>query len=72
MKQLQLDLDDELLTLIDEAFEKIILDDLAVPVEKRKAHKGGMSCRKCKDFNEYAEPNQKDGSHMCYRCRNNI
>lgn len=29
----------------------------------------GCRCRKCKEFNEYAEPNQEDGSFLCYTCR---
>jgi hypothetical protein len=29
----------------------------------------GMSCDRCQDFNAYAEPNQSNGKHRCYRCR---
>lgn len=30
----------------------------------------GMSCVQCKEFNDYAEPNQPDGqTHVCYSCR---
>lgn len=29
----------------------------------------GAKCCKCKTFNEYAEPNQKDGSYICFECR---
>lgn len=43
--------------------------DLAVPVEKKKKHSGGISCKKCKEFFEYAEPNQEDGSLICWACR---
>jgi hypothetical protein len=31
--------------------------------------KSGHSCKRCKNYNEYAEVNQSDGSHMCYSCR---
>lgn len=29
----------------------------------------GCNCKKCKEHNEYAEPNQSDGSFICYSCR---
>lgn len=29
----------------------------------------GCVCRKCNSKNEYAEPNQKDGTYVCYECR---
>lgn len=30
----------------------------------------GMSCVQCREFNDYAEPNQPDGkTHVCYSCR---
>lgn len=31
--------------------------------------RAGCSCKKCDDFNEYAEPNQKDGTFICFSCR---
>lgn len=31
----------------------------------------GMFCRKCQVWYQYAEPNQEDGSLLCYSCRNN-
>ena len=35
-----------------------------------KAVKGnGMHCSSCNALNEYAEPNQKDGTYRCYECR---
>lgn len=37
------------------------------PTEAKKSE--GASCRKCRDFNEYAEPNQEDGTFVCYSCR---
>ena len=30
----------------------------------------GCTCVKCGDFYQYAEPNQSDGTLVCYRCRN--
>ncbi len=30
----------------------------------------GYHCNRCKDFFEFAEPNQKDGSFKCFSCRN--
>jgi len=40
----------------------------APPAEKIKS--AGCFCNKCKEFYEYAEPNQKDGSFKCFSCRN--
>jgi hypothetical protein len=31
--------------------------------------KSGMRCKSCGMKNEYAEPNQKDGTYMCFNCR---
>lgn len=30
----------------------------------------GMFCCKCQSFYDYAEPNQVDGTLICYSCRN--
>ena len=43
--------------------------DLAVPVEEKKENSDGCSCKKCKEFYQYAEPNQDDGTLICYGCR---
>lgn len=43
--------------------------DLAVPVEEKKEKSDGCSCKKCKEFYQYAEPNQDDGTLICYGCR---
>jgi hypothetical protein len=45
--------------------------DLAVPVEEKRKEKksDGCTCKKCKEFFEYAEPNQEDGSLICWACR---
>ena len=29
----------------------------------------GASCSKCREFNNYAEPNMPDGTFKCYSCR---
>ena len=28
-----------------------------------------LQCKTCNVINEYAEPNQKDGSYICFNCR---
>lgn len=35
----------------------------------KDAPPGGSVCRKCHERNQYAAPNQKDGSYICYGCR---
>lgn len=32
----------------------------------------GCTCIKCKEFNEYAKPNQPDDTFLCYRCKHNL
>lgn len=39
----------------------------AAPVKKKD--KDGCDCKKCKEFYPYAEPNQDDGTLICYKCR---
>jgi hypothetical protein len=41
------------------------------PVQAKKKS-DGCSCKKCKDYSKYAEPNQEDGSFICYRCRKGL
>lgn len=36
---------------------------------KPKDDRDGCDCAKCKDFYPYAEPNQENGTLICYRCR---
>jgi len=43
--------------------------DLAVPVEEKKEISDGCTCKKCKEFYPYAEPNQNDNTLICYGCR---
>ncbi len=38
---------------------------------KHKKFPDGMFCRRCQIFFQYAEPNQPDGTLLCYSCRNN-
>lgn len=33
---------------------------------------GGLYCKSCNQYNDYASANQDDGSYKCYRCRNGI
>ena len=32
----------------------------------------GCFCKKCKDFKEYASPNQADKTFICYACLHNL
>jgi len=33
------------------------------------ANSSGRTCKKCETFYEYAEPNQDDGTLICWACR---
>jgi hypothetical protein len=44
----------------------IVEEGPPVPVAKKE---DGCTCKKCKEFYPYAEPNQKDGSLICFGCR---
>ena len=37
--------------------------------DKKKKDRDGCDCKKCKEFYPYAEPNQEDGTLICYACR---
>jgi hypothetical protein len=41
---------------------------IAEPVKKKK-DRDGCDCKKCKEYYPYAEPNQEDGTLICYACR---
>src|SRR5271157_3919359 len=44
--------------------------DLPEDIAEVKAKKSdGCTCKKCREFYPYAEPNQKDGTLVCYGCR---
>jgi hypothetical protein len=45
--------------------------ELFLENRRKRKHPDGMLCSKCKSFYEFAEPNQSDGSMICYSCRNN-
>jgi hypothetical protein len=47
-----------------------LADRLEVFLENKKRRLAGMHCKKCMVFYDYAEPNQADGSMICYSCRN--
>ena len=39
---------------------------------KKKKDSDGCTCKKCEEFYPYAEPNQEDGTLICYACRHGI
>lgn len=45
--------------------------ELFMQNRRKRSFADGMRCQKCKTFYEYAEPNQEDGSMICYSCRSN-
>lgn len=63
--------------LIQEKHATIDLLDLVERLElyldhvRSKKYVDGMFCRNCRSYFPYAEPNQKDGTMLCYSCRNN-
>lgn len=48
-----------------------LVDRIQDLVDRQSTHRNpdGMYCKKCNDFVEFAEPNQSDGSMICYSCR---
>ncbi len=50
-----------------------LLDRLELYVLNVKNRKlpDGMYCRNCRTWYQFAEPNQVDGTLICYSCRNN-
>ena len=48
-----------------------LADRLEIFLENRRNRRqpDGMLCSKCKSFYDFAEPNQSDGSMICYSCR---
>jgi len=58
--------------LDDENFpaEIIILTDGEQIIKNNSAN--GCTCRKCGNFNEYAEPNQQDGTFVCFGCKSGL
>jgi hypothetical protein len=45
--------------------------EMWMETRRKRKHPDGMVCMKCRTFYEFAEPNQDDGSMICYSCRNN-
>lgn len=45
--------------------------EMFLETRRKRRHPDGMLCTKCNSFYEFAEPNQEDGSLICYSCRNN-
>jgi len=41
----------------------------AVSATEKKKDSDGCTCKKCKEFFEFAEPNQEDGTLVCWSCR---
>lgn len=60
----QTDVNIDLMTLLDRL-------ELYVLNVKNKKFPDGMFCRKCQIWYQYAEPNQADGTLLCYSCRSN-
>lgn len=48
-------------------YQIFVSGDLSGPAPVKKS--AGCSCKRCKDFNEYAEVNQPDNTFICYTCR---
>lgn len=44
-------------------------DDYAVIKQPSKSYENGCSCVKCGELYPQAEPNQPDGTLICYSCR---
>lgn len=52
-------------------FDKCISDDARNCAGAPHKESKGQICKKCNELYEYAEkPNQKDGSFICFSCRN--
>ena len=51
-----------------------LLDRLEVYVRnvKNKKFPDGFFCKQCGEYYRMAEPNQQDGSLICYSCRTNL
>lgn len=52
----------------DENMDMMILSsDSEIQIKSRVST--GLGCKRCHDFNSFAEPNQPDGSYVCFSCR---
>jgi hypothetical protein len=54
--------------------EKILpaMEELAKETRRKEKEDrlDGLWCTSCGDFSTYAEPNQEDGTFVCWSCRN--
>jgi hypothetical protein len=41
------------------------------PMVVKRVVPTGAACSRCREFNNYGEPNMPDGSYKCYSCRRN-
>ena len=46
--------------------------DMACEPPEKKDYSDGCVCKKCKELFPYAEPNQDDGTLVCYACRHGL
>ena len=49
--------------------QDISTPDHSEPLSLPEKQRDGMDCAKCGNFYPYAEPNQEDGTMICYACR---
>jgi hypothetical protein len=66
--------DEELLDKLNLHYDwlgKKIINIYETEIVKTKQYSilDGSSCKKCKEFYQFAEPNQPDGTMICYVCR---
>lgn len=47
------------------------VEDLVPPTEKPLKKIDGMKCSHCLEYFHFAEPNQPDGTMICFQCREN-
>lgn len=64
MPDLDPELLDEIIKKLNESFDEILNNKKPL-----KKDKDGEFCKKCDNFYEFAEPNQPDGTLICYSCR---
>jgi len=52
--------------------DEIIVQTLPATKMSDSSHPAGMTCcdPHCREYNNWAEPNQPDGTYKCYSCRN--
>jgi hypothetical protein len=46
--------------------------DLPIECDSPSKKPEGATCKRCEEFNEFAESNQEDNTFLCYRCRHNL